>query len=480
METATTALATRIATQATQALSDAKRPKSEIGVPAMAAEVDLQGTPKGFVPFMVGKLGNFPFEWQNPMNLQFTTDAYRWIASSISLVNGIAQQGEPFTNFYITAMRQVQFSQSVADQRKLADSAKDLQTAQSALLRAWQAAFGSLPTGGAPINKVIDDIASNWAEPSTTFQTLLKAPVLTRLLNKIPPAGGAVLPVLSNYLDAWTSNDALVDLGPSKRGLAKAALNGALYPDASNGAVQLDDGSWRPAFDFASSPDQIRNNIENGTGEAAYLLDVELEPTPSNGAALSMGIHGTPAEVDPNLFSLIADGRDLVSAVFAVDKTAISAEIDFKDLTIVHFGPRDFNIQTYSGWLWPTPLRDALANSGQGDVTGYTFGSQNDLEFLTDGRFGFLTGVAISHHPSIRLRQVSSDFQTIASSFANLGTVEVSVSGQNFQATASVKVDASTNSFTLELTPQGTMTLGNGRAFVHAVQPFFPLAKAQV
>lgn len=475
MEAPAPALATRLADHAALALCGAKHfdlvgvAKSQVLTKALPL------VPQTLLPFETGRLGNFPFEWQNQTNLQFSAETYGWISASVSVSNGVVRQAGPFTNLYISAMRQVQFTLSATDRNKMSAAAAALRSAQVALLQAWKAAYGTLPTTGSPVDGIISDITSNWASPPTTFQALRVAPELTTLLNKLPPAGGPILPVLATYLAALTEDNVLVNLGPANTGLAAAALSAVMTPAAGNGGVELDDGSWQPAFDIATPPDQIRNNLESGTGGTGYIFDATLNWNATSGLLLAEGIHGKPTRVDPSSISLDAGGKDLISEIFTVNSTAINAEIDFTDLTIVHFGPRDFNVNTRTGWFWPRPLRDALANTGE-DVTGFSFGSQSSLGFLTDGSFGLLTGVAISRHPSVRLRQSSPAFETVASTLSNLGTVDVSVNGQNFEATPKVTSDAAATETVLTLTPIAHPPQTGDRAFVHAVQAFFPLS----
>src|SRR5436190_17922267 len=54
--------------------------------------------------FQVGSLGNFPYFWQNPSNLEFNHLTYGWIDSNLAAKTTPVAQDELFTNLYIPAL----------------------------------------------------------------------------------------------------------------------------------------------------------------------------------------------------------------------------------------------------------------------------------------------------------------------------------------------------------------------------------------
>jgi len=92
-------------------------------------------------------------------------------------------------------------------------------------------------------------------------------------------------------------------------------------------------------------------------------------------------------------------------------------QMSFPGVTLVNFGPSNFNASTGLNWYWTQPITDALAN-GDKPVTGFKFNPANNIDFSADGPFGFLTGVAISTYPTVKITVTGSNYKSIYQTFS--------------------------------------------------------------
>jgi hypothetical protein len=119
---------------------------------------------KPLEPFLVGALGNFPYYWQNPRNLEFNAKTYTWISSALKATS--------------------------SNQQLLSVASDDLRDYQVALLNAWKQAYGNFPRGdGQPIDNIVNTIASDWADSPATLTKMQHALNLNELLNTTPASG---------------------------------------------------------------------------------------------------------------------------------------------------------------------------------------------------------------------------------------------------------------------------------------------------
>lgn len=411
-----------------------------------------------FLPFVTGKLGAFPFQWENPRTLKFSATTYDWIRASVQVVNGSVIQKSGFPLDYILAMTAVEVRRSKADTAALAQAAANTEQKATVFAIAWQSTYGTFPPGDPVIDALIGEITTNWASPQTSLQALLAAPDISVMLNQTPPSGLPLLADLALYLDAARSQIALLTLGTFDTGRLDAAREAVNTPCAANGAVELDNGLWRPAFYIDKSSSTIASELA-ALGVARTQFSGAVDATAST-TTLQFD-NAPPVPLDPAALSIRVNGQDVLAQTKG--KAALLAE--FGDVVSVHFGPRAFAAPG-TGWFWARPLIDGLANINA-DVTGFVLVSDQALNILTSGAFGFLTGVAISGHPVLHLSPGA------VPNLSPAGSADVMFGGQCYSTTYT---NDATNGLVLTPTRQIGSASGSSRAFVHAVQPCFPVA----
>ncbi len=194
---------------------------------------------KPLEPFLVGALGNFPYYWQNPNNLEFNAKTYAWISSALKARSDAMLQASSQT-----------LPPMIAEQ-------------QSALLNAWKNVYGSFPEGeGQPIDRVLRTISTHWADPPTTSQNLRTALNLNQILKATPASGQPILPVLASYLGAL--NQAVLAQPPGEPPTQLDQVFNSIYIDVfSNISYSLS----------AADQAQLNRARQNAVNQQAALLN---------------------------------------------------------------------------------------------------------------------------------------------------------------------------------------------------------------
>jgi len=431
--------------------------------------------------FSVGKLGNFPYVWQNPANLKYSAKTYGWVQAALKAKADPVEQAGVFTNQFIHALGSISFSLSSDDQAKLNKAHSDATEQQAALLQAWQQAFGSIPDTDVPINDIVGTIASDWAKPATTLNAMQQTPNLADLLNNTPPGGQPVLPVLADWLNALGGAISLQNAVSMNQGYLRQALRNVQTATADNGGTTLDDKSVVPSYPIATQTADILNGLKATSNAVSVSASVqrtsssEFRVQASGGTAFSIPVL--------DFFSLGLGGNaSYFQDQIAIESNTIEIEMTFTGVTPVQFGPADFSAATGKNWYYMEPIADAIKNGDQ-DVTGFKFSPDPQIDFSASGPFGFLTGLAISNYPSFQITVSGSNYASIEKQFQQSASAKVSFLGiplggaSESTYSSSVKTNAASQSVTITLDPPKELVAGNAvdsRGWVLGVQTQHP------
>ena len=560
-----------------------------------AKAASILGSALGSKPlesFMVGALGNFPYYWQNPRNLEFNAKTYTWISSALKatstnrpllslaanhvrdeqvvllnawkqayghfpegdgepidlVVNSIANcwanppanltqmenalnlnqllnttppSGKPiipvlanyldalgssatnnlglattnntpkqldqsFNSIYIDAFSKVGYLLSSTDKAKLNKAYQDATDQQVALLNAWKQAYGSFPPGdGEAIDKVIGKIATDWANPPTNITAMAAAINLKELLNKTPGSGQPIISVLANYLAAINSVIPLANAATMNQAYLNRALKAVQSPSEENGGLQTDDNVYHPAYKMATQLSDILNGLKAINNAISLKMSVsrysesEFKVSIARGASINVPIL--------DLFTLSVDAEaSYFSDHIATKSNTTDIELTYTGVTLVNYGPVAYdqsNPNQY--WYWTKPIKDAIKN-GDNDVSGFKFSPKPQIDFSESGPFGFVTGVAISNYPSVKITVTSSDYESIEKTFEQKVKVGLSflgiplgIKGSESTYSHSVSVNSSSQTVTITLDPPKELIAGNSVdsvGWVLGVQTEYPAA----
>lgn len=440
-----------------------------------------------FQPFRVGSLGNFPYYWQHPANLTFNAKTYRWISASLRANTYPIQLSQPFTNLYISALSKVNYSLSNSDQSKLNQAQSNIINQQGSLLKAWQAAYGTIPARTEtqePIDIVIDTITQTWAAPPITLTQLQTSHDINGLLNNVPMSGKSILPVLVNYLNALQSSVSLVNAATMNRGYLQQALTAVQKPSMTNGALQTSDGGIKPAYRVNTPLDTILRSLNSTDTTNIVTLNMSVVRSTENRYSVDMN-DGTTETLPMSDFLSIhgEDGVDLFKSIFASDSDKAIVNATFKGVTTIHFGPAYFSSADKTNWYWIPPIKQALEN-GDKDISGFKFSPKPQIDFSNTGPFCFLTGVVISKRVSLKITAKCANYKSIAKQIESMDSTHLNFLGMPMGSTrddstghqASVSTNDKETSLSINFEPSREITADSidSTAFVLGVQTNYP------
>lgn len=426
------------------------------------------------VSFQTGALGNFPYYYQDPNNLNFNYSTYNWINTNLLADLPPVQQstGSTFTNLFISALSKITYTLSKADQAQLNNAYSNAQNQQMALLNAWKAAYGSFPSGsGAPIDNVMSTICTTWAQPATTFNAIQKATNLQNLLNNAPPSGQTMMPLVANYVGALGASVSLANAVTLNNAYVGQALAAVQSPSAANGGMQTNSGSfYYPGYTFGTPLSQIINGLQSDSNSIEIDMDISI----ANESEYSVSISGGTAFEIPfmDFFSLgIGGNASYFHDQIVQSASSVNIKMKFSGVTLVNYAPNAFNASTGQNWFYMQPILDAIKNQGQ-DVSGYKFAPTPGIDFSANGPFGILQGVAIANYPSAVITVKSSSYQSIQTTFQQTVSTSVSFLGiplgggteSTYSHTASSSATDST--VTITLNPPANLVAGTNTSSV--------------
>jgi hypothetical protein len=435
--------------------------------------------------FDIGAKGNMPYYWQDPRNLQFNSNTYDWIKSNLKANTTPIQQDQVFTDLYIRALSSISYSLSSADQVKLNKAKEDATDQQGAVLRAWQDAFGSLPSGdGQPIDLIAAEIASKWAVPPTTLPEIQQSININALLNNVPASGKPVVPVFANWLNAIGSAVSLENNTTMNSAYLAKALAAAQTPTDANGGLKLNNDLVVPAYKVSTQLSDIENSLKN-SGQAANMT---MKITRSTQSECQVSIQGGASFSIPvlSLFSMDVGGNaNYFESDIATTENETTVSMSFPGVTLVSFGPEPFDMSPPRNWFWMEPVREAIKN-GNSDVSGFKFSPDPQIDFSKNGPFAYLMGTAISNYPSMEITVKSSSYQRIQKTFEQSASVGISflgiplgIGGKESSYSNKVTTNTSDSTVTITLNPPPELVAGSAVdsvGWVLGVQPNYPAA----
>jgi hypothetical protein len=442
-------------------------------------------------PFGVSSLGNFPYYWEVPSNLLFNPKTYVWISAGLKRNANPVELDQPFTNTYIDALAPLVYELSESDSQQLEQARSKITTQQGQLLAAWRQSFGSLPPSKQPIDTILATISQEWASPPTTLQEMQDSLSLSSMLNKTPASGKAILPALANYLAAIGDSVSLLDAVTRNNGYKAMARRAAQCPSSDNGGLQIDGQSnLVPKFVVNTPLQEIVQGLNSATPRNSLTRKMSLRRSSRNEYDVSpRDGPGTaiPLTVPTTEFLRISrDAKtDVLSDLIATDGNPVDVDVSFTGVTMVYFGPAPFSQATRTDWYWMTPITNAIANRGKTNVTGFKFRPDPGIDFGKTGPFGFLTAVAISKNPSLRVATRRANYQEIARTLEAAGPAALSFLGKPMGSLGekrgyevSVTTDSRKEAVQLNFSPSAQIAddTVDSTAYVLGVQTNYPAA----
>ena len=449
------------------------------------------------VSFTVGSQGMFPYYWTDPDNLLFNSVTYDWINSSLKAGITPVMLDDIFVNRYNTAINDVKWSLSSADQEALNKALDNATDQQGTLLALWSKTYGGLPTDKPAIDAIVSKIANDWASPKTNLWAMQQSTDLNELLNLAPASGRTkILPALAKWLSAIGDSISLQNSVTMNFGYLHQALTAAKHPSngsansaANNGGLALNDGRIVPNYQVSTPISDILNGLKDTKNSIDLLMDV----TRSTSSEFRVSVQGGASFDIPvaDFLSLDMNGSaSYFHEQIAKETNSVHVEMNYGGVTWAEFGPVDYEESTGLNWFWMSPIQDAIKNTitnGDQDVSGFKFSPTPEIDFSASGPFGFLTTVAFSNFPSMTITVVGTNYQQISNDFTQGSSVGISFLGiplggaSESTYSKNTQTDETKQQVTITLSPPAEMIAGSAvdsRGWILGVVTNYPAASS--
>jgi len=421
--------------------------------------------------FATTGLGNFPYMWENPANLEFNQKTYDWINANLKADTTPTEQasGSTFTNIFANALASTTYSLSSEDQAELNKAAREATIQQGALLTAWRAAYGSLPkakTGETPTDVIVNTILTKWAtNPPATLTEVQNASNLNALLGNTPASGQPILPVFSNWVNALGASVSLQNAVSMNNGQKNAALDAVKNPTLDNGALSIA-GTLLPAYKVATPTSDILNGLADKSNAAVVKMSVSR----FSSSEYSVKVTGQAGFNIPILsfFTMnVGANASFFQEKIATQSNSIEMELSFTGVTLAQYAPVAYNDATNKDWFFTSPIIDAIA-AGNDDVSSFKFKPDPRIDFSENGPFGLMNTIVFSNYPDVKIVVKSAEYKSIATTIEQSASVGLSFlgiplgfGGQEATYSKEVDTDSSSESVTITLSAPPELVAGS-------------------
>lgn len=449
---------------------------------AMAA---VQATFKSTLyPVQFPSQGDFDWNWQNS-NQVFNDATYQYINALVSpgdVVNTVElSPGGGFANAYVAVINDMVYSLSKADQQALTTAQTNASVQAGTIVSDYQSSYGTITQAqmtAAGVQTKQDYVVgyvlgTQWsgATPPLSYTQMASARNLKALLPKAPIGADQIIADVTVYLNIMQPVNGLSDELFNGTWTLSQLKNNTMYPSASNGGIQTFDpntGAPIPGYNdgwgISSAIASINNDLQN-TGRT---ISIGMTTSQASGNSLEVNVTGqTGFTIGSWLeFSTQAEGSYDMSKA-AGTSTNCSVSITYAGYSMVPMAPAAWQQATNSGFYYPDPIAQAVANTGK-DVTGFKFLSTPPYALgsvTSGGNFGLITNLLISNFPTVTITYTHADYEAFAQSwnekvsgnltlfgFIKLGSFSQGAYGSSFSQGA----DNSTFTVTFSASPEVT------------------------
>lgn len=408
---------------------------SALQAKAMAA---VQDTFKSkLYPVQFPAQGDFTWNWQNA-NQQFNDQTYQYINALVSpgQVPGTValSPGGGFANAYVTVLNDLVYSLSSTDQATLTQAQSNASVQAGTIVSDYQNTYGTITPNQMQAAGVATKqdyvigyvLGTQWSgsTPPLGYSQMASARNLKALLPKAPLGADQIITDVTVYLNLMQPVNGLSDQLQNGAWTLAQLKNNTQYPSAANGGIQTFDpstGSLVPGFNagwaIPSSVASVNNDLQN-TGRT---IELQMTTSQASGDSVEVNVEGQAGfSVGSWLqFETEASGSYDMSKSSGTSTTA-SVSITYAGYSMVPMAPAAWQQATNSGFYYPEPIRQAVANGSQ-DVTGFTFLSTPPYAMDpvdAGGNFGLATNLLIANYPTVSITYEHADFSKFSQSWS--------------------------------------------------------------
>lgn len=271
-------------------------------------------------------------------------------------------------------------------------------------------------------------------------------------------------------------------------------INNVQNPTEENGGMKLTgDDAYVPGLMFEpKDPLAVVGKLEENppTGTFEYTADItKSEKTTLNFEASVGGGINIPIL---SFFSIGLSGGasgSIFNEDFAGSKYTVKVVVNNPTVNpIVTISPELYNISTQKGWMSTSPVKEAIKNGKNTNVTGYRFTSEPDYNFADGGDFGYINSLVLSQFLELSMtfekcdsKEVKNYFEQHAS--AGVSFLGIKLGGASESSSHSYEYSEETNTaITVTLKPNapgytpGTVDINESLCQLVAVGVEYPFA----
>lgn len=371
------------------------------------------------------------FYFQSPTTSEINANLYNNILSPRASgqgeqygVNQAKLEASAFINAYNQLYLSLRYQLSQADQateQELTAKVAGSITTLRPIWNSWVDAFGKTATPPVPKLDMNDTntaliqmtavVQTQWVNPqykdkiqNDPSYAYVHMNDFDTIFNQIPATVPAQM--RNEIKDVYNAQGAAGGL-TAKVANATQTLNGIRnniqHPSATNGGLKLT-GSTRmiPGMTFQpADPITLVNELK--TNPPTQVLTYSASVTKSEDTQLTVTASGSAGISIPVLdFFSIGTGGTFQTSIFQEDYAGsdYSVEVVVNNPTLqplMTVEPLLYNISTAQGWLNADPVKEALANGSNTDVTGYVFdGGVPSYDFGEGGDLGYINTLVFS------------------------------------------------------------------------------------
>lgn len=389
-------------------------------------------------------LGDFAWSYSNGLTSMINGASYNWLSAQMSVTDSgnmvTAGTANSFNAAFQSFIQGIFFQYGTADKAQLQKSLNAASTQSTALVAAFNTAFGSpsaddyaaankatnhYPAFGPSneINFIIEYVMGKmWAGPGGPYslKQMQNTLSLSTLLANAPANAGTILSMASQYLAAFGPGAALTDqanlanmqIGAMKKNLATpAAANGGMT--VYNAQANQQSNPTLPGYTLAPQVPQdpmLQTNSVTATFTAEAMSDSSWNISYSGQAGFSVG--------DFLNFSV---GTTVSGDIASQCGSSATLSVTVTYPNIVAAPPISSEPQglsaiaadgTATGWFSPTIAQQAYRNTNLGTdaPSGFAF-----IGGALPENFGYASAVVISGFPEISITVTNGDYTAFQS-----------------------------------------------------------------
>lgn len=259
------------------------------------------------------------------------------------------------------------------------------------LRKSYQANIGDLEN--------FPDAILDWASPPTTWEILVSAVDVSRVLNSPALGGDEVIPAVMNYVNAKKTLKNADDEIACNQNLIKDLINATKNPKLPNACQFKDPPAIKPLYKLNLTD---KGQIENALSNINSSITVDFKIVKSTKSEMRVNFNSgdsidVSAYINQNDWLTTTINNSIVSIsglISSLSLFEISVQFVWKGITALTPTPAAYDHPTGNGWYSSSEINEAIRNQN----SGWAFSSNPKST-----KFSIISQLIISNPPEINI-----------------------------------------------------------------------------